>query len=884
MNEEEKWLKTKIENVVESSASNRLARIKEKAVSFDEEYETPVKKKRSILRIAVTSVSCVIFALTVAVIAASPFIFNAPPTVPGDTTEKGVYDTESKEDIRYVPIEYAPVEETSDTELGPQYPVEEPPDQYPVEELDYFNNLYFELERISGISLANSIIEDIYICDFPSGEIYKNLSVYREGKALAVKIGKSNGLSETVYFYIDSEYYLKNASSEDFVIMKSPEVDEITRGIELTYRLMLTSPLVVCKSSASAEAEFSSVEEILECVGCVVGDMKAEKLKFYFENESVETPHLGISLENTAKAEYNTYELICGASYDEVKSRFEKYREDADPDGASVFYVPVSALTDDDIDFIAYCIVPNMSGILRNEEVRYEDHLAKILGCEFADKIESIETVEESGKYRLKVRFSNTITEFYGTKSAYRNAVCEISRKIFDDLNDILASTGNAVYSDIYYAVCDARFQGTDITVTEEMPSYNDTKTSSLLTKIFRGTGYLTETCVVGAEWNNDDPSFLCLTLRFPYGTLVNAYFKYDFGSENDSFFFDNTSELDEESIKLVFTFISGAPEMTVFPLLPDLSACENGKKAMNELFHCIFANTAAYDVDYASLYSSEFGEYFVVVSAGHGKKDEVTYCLEIVEEVFAILRDKYEEGKSVNLIDSLTVEDVGFISKSYASLKSVPYELNSPVSPIPLPNYDPLTDAVNAITGKEYIEVESIDMFEIEYDMFFRIDVLDAEGGVTSYYVCGVGNDLFMACASGDDGAIADALMGCELRTYDECEEILNQIRPTEEDGVFAFDTFSFANDSELYKAGDPGVKTEGFVNTRPSGSDLPVSVLLEKAKAECTVEYDTVRIQFDPRSYVFSIDFYVKDVLGGDESVYIDLAGRTKLIVYGE
>ena len=78
--------------------------------------------------------------------------------------------------------------------------------------------------------------------------------------------------------------------------------------------------------------------------------------------------------------------------------------------------------------------------------------------------------------------------------------------------------------------------------------------------------------------------------------------------------------------------------------------------------------------------------------------------------------------------------------------------------------------------------------------------------------------------------------------------------------------------------------MKTEGFVNTRPSGSDLPVSVLLEKAKAECTVEYDTVRIQFDPRSYVFSIDFYVKDVLGGDESVYIDLAGRTKLIVYGE
>ncbi len=879
MNEEEKWLKSKIENAVNENASFRLAEVKEKAVTADAVKALPAKK-RSVLKTALTAVSCVVVALTIAALAASPFIFKNPPAAPGDGEE--VTDR-SKDDVS-VAADVDPItEEISGPSVEESRPDEEP---YPIEPIEYFNPICSELESICGISLADESIEDIYVCvcDLPSGEVYKGFSVYREGKTIAMKIDRNNGISETVYFCTDSEYYLKNVLGEDYSVqISSAHVKEITREIELISEFMRTSPLIVCKCTISDEAEFSSVEEILESVGCVNGNMKADEFIFRFDSVYDGSGSLGVSLGDSVKREHCTYEFACNASYEEVRSRFGKYEADADHTGSStVFCVPASVLTDDDIAFLAKCIIPNMSGILRNESKDYEFYTLNLLDCDTRG-FESMSVKEENGKYYLDVRLYKYVTELFGNVRVCSDQIFEISKDVYNEAKNILALSDAAknVDFDIYFSVFSAVRTAYNCEKSDDFPSFNDTDTAYTLRNMLCGEknspigGFR---AVVGAEWSNEEPSLLRLKIRYPYGTITDAYIKYDFSSERDSIFFDNTSELDGESIKFINAFIDGAEEIFISPHIPDLSSCSDAKEAISFLFHYIFRDTAEIEVNFVALLKLETDEFYAVVRSESG----LEYWLCIDEEVFGILAEKY--GYKVNFFDFLTMEDVMLISRSYASLKSVLYELNSPVSPIPLPHYDPLTDAVNAITGKEYIAVKSIEMFKVTYDTFFRIDALDAEGGVTSYYVCGVGKDLFMACASGDDGVIADALMGCELRTYDECEEILNQIRPTEEDGVFAFDTFSFANDSELYKAGDPGVKTEGFVNTRPSGSDLPVSVLLEKAKAECTVEYDTVRIQFDPRSYVFRIDFYVKDIVGGDESVYVDLAGRTKLIVYGE
>lgn len=80
-------------------------------------------------------------------------------------------------------------------------------------------------------------------------------------------------------------------------------------------------------------------------------------------------------------------------------------------------------------------------------------------------------------------------------------------------------------------------------------------------------------------------------------------------------------------------------------------------------------------------------------------------------------------------------------------------------------------------------------------------------------------------------------------------------------------------------------GVKTAGFVNTEAAEEITSQAAAMERAKAECTVEYATVYTQYDAEAGVYAVSFappYV--VLGGDQTVYMDKYGVTLLIVYGE
>lgn len=96
---------------------------------------------------------------------------------------------------------------------------------------------------------------------------------------------------------------------------------------------------------------------------------------------------------------------------------------------------------------------------------------------------------------------------------------------------------------------------------------------------------------------------------------------------------------------------------------------------------------------------------------------------------------------------------------------------------------------------------------------------------------------------------------------------------------------SFSWAAASATYLPGDPGVKTEGFVNTsqRAAAVLTPADAVI-RALSEVTVEYNEVWVFYDRDAGMYHISFGLKGIPGGDESVYLDVDGVTRLIVYGE
>ncbi len=85
-----------------------------------------------------------------------------------------------------------------------------------------------------------------------------------------------------------------------------------------------------------------------------------------------------------------------------------------------------------------------------------------------------------------------------------------------------------------------------------------------------------------------------------------------------------------------------------------------------------------------------------------------------------------------------------------------------------------------------------------------------------------------------------------------------------------------------KVERSGGSGVKTEDFSNT--AGVNKEEFDVVELAKKECTIEYDTYSVAFDEENQMWRVVFYKIGTAGGDQTVYIDSSGITKLIVYGE
>lgn len=102
---------------------------------------------------------------------------------------------------------------------------------------------------------------------------------------------------------------------------------------------------------------------------------------------------------------------------------------------------------------------------------------------------------------------------------------------------------------------------------------------------------------------------------------------------------------------------------------------------------------------------------------------------------------------------------------------------------------------------------------------------------------------------------------------------------------------SFSYEEDAATYKDGDPGVNPNEFVNV----DIYPIEnqdAAVERAKNECTIEYNATSEYYDDNADMWRIDFltvaHSEDdtwaTPGNCQSVYMNSDGITQLIVYGE
>ena len=94
----------------------------------------------------------------------------------------------------------------------------------------------------------------------------------------------------------------------------------------------------------------------------------------------------------------------------------------------------------------------------------------------------------------------------------------------------------------------------------------------------------------------------------------------------------------------------------------------------------------------------------------------------------------------------------------------------------------------------------------------------------------------------------------------------------------------FSYAEKLEKYKVGTPGVKHEKFKNPHIEVEITGAVDAIVRAKFELTVEYDTISVAYDEDANMWLVNFSTSNMVGGDQSVYVNGNGLTRYIVYGE
>lgn len=186
-----------------------------------------------------------------------------------------------------------------------------------------------------------------------------------------------------------------------------------------------------------------------------------------------------------------------------------------------------------------------------------------------------------------------------------------------------------------------------------------------------------------------------------------------------------------------------------------------------------------------------------------------------------------------------------------------------------------------------DYGQIMVLSSGEGDYPVAYEDDAEDAwEENTEAYQGSGEGVLLWSFRREVEDSTgeaatetVKTAATATDGWEYAEEEEDAEFSANREDDSV-SYGVFSYMYDLSVYGE-DPYTKTDGFVNTdeKPieNGNDA-----IERAKNECTVEYDTVNACYDPIEAMWRVDFWIENMLG--ESVYLSSNGVTQMIVYGE
>ena len=103
---------------------------------------------------------------------------------------------------------------------------------------------------------------------------------------------------------------------------------------------------------------------------------------------------------------------------------------------------------------------------------------------------------------------------------------------------------------------------------------------------------------------------------------------------------------------------------------------------------------------------------------------------------------------------------------------------------------------------------------------------------------------------------------------------------------------SFSFEEDCSIYIEGDPSVKADDFLNVDTCPIDNQTAAV-ERAKNECTIEYNATSAYYDRLTDIWRIDFFTLNrneqgqfavASGNCQSVYLNSDGVIQFIVYGE
>lgn len=102
-------------------------------------------------------------------------------------------------------------------------------------------------------------------------------------------------------------------------------------------------------------------------------------------------------------------------------------------------------------------------------------------------------------------------------------------------------------------------------------------------------------------------------------------------------------------------------------------------------------------------------------------------------------------------------------------------------------------------------------------------------------------------------------------------------------EEAEIEVETFSYEEEFKEYDGIEYGVKRNDFHNIEKI--EINNQIQAEKvAENEVTVEYDSVSVAFDEEAQMWKVHFWVKDYLGGGQTVYLNKYGITQLCVWGE